>query len=205
MVCCSINKGLVDNRLTKMVNEAGKDTTVQQQNTNVSGTKIHDIVSAVTAVLLTASICFMFLFIILGSISCGFFISRQDWGESICVVTSLKLDERTDCSPGHTATDCSTVYEVSWDIQYYNPVSSLVITSEINEDYNSKSKAYVAMYKWHSNNSYTCYFNANDFTVKWTMPYGNYKDIGYSALAFGIATIWCIVVVSAVQLASCAK
>jgi ABC-type antimicrobial peptide transport system permease subunit len=128
------------------------------------------------------------LFIVLGSISLGESVERTYWNPSLCSVLNVQniLVPATMNSRSHNSD--------VWNVIYFNTIAQANInaTIQIFDESDQVLQALRQVY-FPSSTSHPCVFRNDTFLVQWTLPTPEYKAVGYSAIAFGIALIFVII------------
>jgi hypothetical protein len=125
----------------------------------------------------------------LGIASSIYYSQSLLWKQSNCLVLNVgQVSTSQTCNTGAYGL-CNYDYQVLWNVTYYNQVADLYLNGSIINDYSDSDIASAATYIHHAGLNYTCYFRQDTFSLSWTIPNSNYDQIGYSAIAFLIASI----------------
>jgi hypothetical protein len=132
------------------------------------------------------SVLMLILFIVLGSVSLAFQKEQSKWYESDCFIQGVNFTTLQSCqSTIYYGVICNPIYQVQWNVTYYNDVAGLVLNSSILQNYTSISNLNVDTLIKRPGTEFQCFYNSDDFGISWTLVDDNYVPIGISALVFG--------------------
>lgn len=136
--------------------------------------------------------------IILGTISLTYFQLRNGWQSSNCTITNYTLDSKNTYSNGRY----QVVWSAEWDVVYRNRVVDRTLNGVLVKQLASHNQAFALEDEYSVGTTHVCYYDPDDFTLDWSLPYYFWKHVAWASAITGVGSVSAGVVLTYMDLAA---
>lgn len=130
------------------------------------------------------------LAVILGSISCAWYVQAVDWEKTVCNITRASQSDGAHCNTDRYGNpSCWSYHGAEWEVSFFYKEAGFDVTGTITWELGSSGEVQAELYKKPEDAARDCYYNKYDVSVDWEIPHSGRLAIGISGFLFLVIVI----------------